>query len=334
MTSAPASDEANWLQCYNKGCGCKFDPTTNSEKSCKHHPGLPVFHDAYKGWGCCNKKVTDFTEFLNIPGCTNDFHSNIKPVEPGKQQTDAGDKDEVIVSECPKPLTRLQPPPEDEPMQRLPVTVAATLKSALSRDLEELSIAKEGGGDKENVDTAKVVVGTSCKNNTCHATYSGMYSSTRYVCLHPGVPIFHEGMKYWSCCQRKTSDFDNFLKQEGCDLGSHVWVKKQGASTQTAVACRYDWHQTAHIVVLTIYSKVADPESSYVEANRTCATVHVTFDRGGSVFEKSMRLGGIIDNTSSTVTMTATKVEVKLRKAEPFPWQYLDLPRVADSGAN
>lgn len=34
--------------------------------SCVFHPGDPFFHDAYKGWSCCKKKCTDFTEFLNI----------------------------------------------------------------------------------------------------------------------------------------------------------------------------------------------------------------------------------------------------------------------------
>lgn len=34
--------------------------------SCVYHPGDPFFHDAYKGWSCCKKKCTDFTEFLNI----------------------------------------------------------------------------------------------------------------------------------------------------------------------------------------------------------------------------------------------------------------------------
>ena len=38
----------------------------NVSESCRHHPGYPVFHDAYKGWSCCKKKCTDFTEFLNI----------------------------------------------------------------------------------------------------------------------------------------------------------------------------------------------------------------------------------------------------------------------------
>lgn len=44
---------------------------------CRHHPGAPIFHDAYKGWSCCNKKSVDFTEFLNIKGCTLAKHSNV-----------------------------------------------------------------------------------------------------------------------------------------------------------------------------------------------------------------------------------------------------------------
>lgn len=33
-------------------------------------------------------------------------------------------------------------------------------------------------------------------------------------------------MKYWSCCKRKTSDFNTFLSQEGCTKGAHLWKKK------------------------------------------------------------------------------------------------------------
>lgn len=33
---------------------------------------------------------------------------------------------------------------------------------------------------------------------------------------HPGFPVFHEGMKnYWSCCQRKTSEFQHFSIKKG-----------------------------------------------------------------------------------------------------------------------
>ncbi|KAJ8793400.1 hypothetical protein J1605_003679 [Eschrichtius robustus] len=56
-----------------------------STDSCCHHPGVPIFHDAlkkcsqesklswiscYQGWSCCRKRTVDFSEFLNIKGCT------------------------------------------------------------------------------------------------------------------------------------------------------------------------------------------------------------------------------------------------------------------------
>ena len=46
---------------------------------------------------------------------------------------------------------------------------------------------------------------------------------------HPGVPIFHEGLKFWSCCQRRTTDFQSFLNQEGCEIGKHKWIKEEAS---------------------------------------------------------------------------------------------------------
>ncbi len=58
------------LTCNNRGCGKRYNPRDNppDSKACVFHPGAPYFHDAYKGWSCCGKKCTDFTEFLNVPG--------------------------------------------------------------------------------------------------------------------------------------------------------------------------------------------------------------------------------------------------------------------------
>lgn len=55
--------------CKNKGCGQKFKPVDNHDKACTFHPGPPVFHDAHKRWGCCNKGSHDFDEWVKIPGC-------------------------------------------------------------------------------------------------------------------------------------------------------------------------------------------------------------------------------------------------------------------------
>lgn len=83
--------------------------------TCRHHPGLPFFHDAYKGWSCCNKKCTDFTEFLNIKGCTLSKHSNIKPPEPEKPKQDNIPDIEVIEV---KPIVphSIERPPFDTPL--------------------------------------------------------------------------------------------------------------------------------------------------------------------------------------------------------------------------
>lgn len=79
------------------------------------------------------------------------------------------------------------------------------------------------------------IIGSSCKNNSCKAvillfikkliTFFKVYDGTDPEdCLHhPGIAVFHEGMKYWSCCTKKTSDFGNFMDQVGCTTGPHCW---------------------------------------------------------------------------------------------------------------
>ena len=58
-------------------------------------------------------------------------------------------------------------------------------------------------------------------------TYEGAGSSLELCKYHPGGPVFHEGLKYWSCCQRKTTDFTEFLSQAGCSMDSHVWTDEE-----------------------------------------------------------------------------------------------------------
>lgn len=42
---------------------------------------------------------------------------------------------------------------------------------------------------------------------------------------HPGVPIFHEGSKGYSCCKRRVLEFDQFMKIEGCKTKhKHLFV--------------------------------------------------------------------------------------------------------------
>ncbi|KAG8137011.1 putative Cysteine and histidine-rich domain-containing protein [Naja naja] len=257
------------LLCYNRGCGQRFDPAANTEESCIYHPGVPVFHDALKG-------------------CTKGFHNSEKPPEPVKPEVkttserkelaDLKPKFQEHIIQAPKPVEAIQRPSSDEPMSCLQLKVSASLKQSL----EKLKLSSENEIKKED-DSDEIKIGTPCKNAGCSKTFEGP-GSTEDVCIyHAGVPIFHEGMKYWSCCKRKTSDFNTFLAQEGCTTGTHLWIKKDALN------------------------------------------IHIVFE-GDKVFNQNLNLWGVIDVKRSYVNMTATKIELTMRKAEPMLWAGLELP--------
>lgn len=64
-----------------------------------------------------------------------------------------------------------------------------------------------------------------CKNGGCGHAYESPATNLTTCVHHPGVPVFHEGLKYWSCCTKRTSDFAQFLAQRGCQSGQHRWQK-------------------------------------------------------------------------------------------------------------
>lgn len=305
------------LQCYNRSCGQMFEPDSNKEDSCLHHPGLPVFHDAYKMWSCCNRKTTDFTEFLNMKGCTRSYHSNVKPPEPVKPA--AKDTTEVSI---PKPLEQrviLPRPDESEPLGPLPHTVGSSLKPMLEKMQKEITL------EPVQVNDSEIQLNTPCQNKGCHASYKGEHTNAETCLYHSGIPVFHEGMKYWSCCVKRTTDFNSFLEQVGCSTGQHKWHKDK--NVENKVKCRYDWHQTGNSVIISVYSKCPLPDLSSIESNAVKLHIHIAFGKDKEVFDEEVILFGIIDPSASSVTYLGSKVEIKLKKAEAVSWRDLRLKK-------
>jgi len=269
-------------------------------------------------------KSTDFTTFLNTPGCSKGRHTNVKPIEPEKitgnlQKDDSPDR--VIEHRAPVQEAKKRPP-VDAPLVRLKHSVAASLKQQQA----QIEAAKKQKEEEEGAENGtEVAIGESCKNNGCKETYNG--SSEEGQCRHhPGVPVFHEGMKFWSCCQKKTSEFQEFLDQQGCDFGSHKWVKEESGSSE--VECRYDWHQTATHVTVAIYAKKYDPAISYVEVNPVRLRVHVYFPLEKGAFDLDSELRGIIDVNETSCSMMGTKMEIKMKKDEIGSWPKLEIPKI------
>lgn len=112
---------------------------------------------------------------------------------------------------------RLERPLYDSPM----VTIEPTVASNLIEQINNLQISKSI--EKESM---TISIGQHCQNKSCTGTYKGPESNQETCKYHSGIPVFHEGMKYWSCCKKKTTDFSVFLQQPGCTKGEHVWISE------------------------------------------------------------------------------------------------------------
>ncbi|XP_051123095.1 cysteine and histidine-rich domain-containing protein RAR1 [Andrographis paniculata] len=60
-------------------------------------------------------------------------------------------------------------------------------------------------------------------------------------CTYHDSPIFHDGMKEWSCCKKRSHDFSLFLEIPGCKTGKHttekpVLTKPPSAARRPAVS--------------------------------------------------------------------------------------------------
>lgn len=75
---------------------------------------------------------------------------------------------------------------------------------------------------------SEIPIGTTCKNRGCNETYESPASSNTECVHHPGSPVFHEGLKFWSCCTKRTTDFAVFMSQKGCAYGQHKWIENVG----------------------------------------------------------------------------------------------------------
>ncbi|KAL1139721.1 hypothetical protein AAG570_006699, partial [Ranatra chinensis] len=246
-------------------------------ESCRHHIGHPVFHDAYKGWSCCKKKCTDFTEFLNIKGCTVSRHSNEKPPELEKPKEDKKLLDEVIEYRA----------PQNEIIPE--VVVKPNVSLALREQLTSLK-SKVVESSTEYDGTGSIPVGTTCKNYNCNVVYEGPETLSTKCTHHPGCPVFHEGLKFWSCCTKRTTDFNTFLEQVGCTVGEHVWFEKTNVGE---VKCRLDWHQTGSHIYVSIFGKKCDPESSIVELSPVRLKMSLFFPEKRGTYTTDIELRGV-----------------------------------------
>ncbi|GMT28050.1 hypothetical protein PFISCL1PPCAC_19347, partial [Pristionchus fissidentatus] len=310
---------ADLVQCYNKGCGKKFDVDTNNVDDCQFHPGPPFFHDAYKIWNCCKKKSTDFGTWLAFPGCTRGRHNAEKPLDivkvaSVKEIRPEKEEDVIVWNGLNKPAERREESAREE--REIVIEATEGAKAAIQKYLDEHK--------SEQSDELKI--GAPCRNNSCDAKYSGPSVSHSTCTHHPGAAIFHEGLKYWSCCKKKTSDFQAFLDQRGCEKGEHSWSKSEKVDK-----LREDFYSANGTITVNLYCKGAMPCDVSVQSDGQLLRVKLVHGFGTKESHFVYDLWGEIVPEECVARVGERKVELILKQTDNIKWPRLQFDSAQDS---
>ncbi|KAK1757462.1 cysteine and histidine-rich domain-containing protein [Echria macrotheca] len=301
-------------KCVHQGCGKEY---TDPDEVCRYHPGPPVFHEGQKGWKCCKPRVLTFEEFMSIEPCTEGKHST----------TDLPPK--IEKKEAPDPAllqaatTNLAPAPP-----RMPVAAPQSAPTPPPPPAESED-------DEEGIE---IPDGRMCRRKGCGAVYKAGSSREVEECVHhPGVPIFHEGSKGYSCCKRRVLEFDQFMKIEGCKTKNrHLFVgsgKKDAAAAQSKNSegeelletVRNDFYQTPMSVIASFFLKKIDKATAKVEfqPQQLVLDLPTTDAPVPKRYKTEVPLFGPIDTEKSSFKILGTKLEVTLVKGDGSSWPVL-----------
>ncbi|KAJ3168886.1 hypothetical protein HDU88_001213 [Geranomyces variabilis] len=308
--------------CKNKGCGKPFEEAENYPTSCEHHPGAPVFHEGLKSWSCCTKKVTDFDDFLKIPGCAVGKHSTVAPAA-----APAATNPSTNGGAAATPVTVNADGVETYGSAAKPASLSTP---AVTPKVEAATPAAPKEEDLSDAPDAEVVIGSTCQRNACGQKFEGPSSKDADCVFHPGTAVFHEGSKGWSCCARKVLEFDEFLKIKGCTTRKHRFTEPAGTSASgpdtsaaSTVKCRHDWYQTQTTVTVSIFAKKVDKAATTVVFASDALKIDVKF-LDGNVFRFHTALAQPIDPAASKFEILSTKIELVLKKANGISWASIE----------
>jgi hypothetical protein len=254
---------------------------------------------------------------MNIPPCTTGKHSTTD-IPPAIEKKEAP-------SDVPQPAPSLRPRDAGAPA-RLPVT---TPQNAPSPPVPE----PQSDSDDPS---AVIPEGATCRRKGCGAQYKSGASRDQEKCVyHPGVPIFHEGSKGYSCCKRRVLEFDEFMRIQGCKTkGRHVFMgsgreKKANGIVGTqgeeeVENVRSDYYQTATTVIASFFlKKIVKEESSVRFTSNTVDLDLKTSDSPPKRYKKVIELYGPIDSDKSSYKIMGTKLELTLAKLDGQAWPVL-----------
>ncbi|KAL7914776.1 HSP20-like chaperone [Trichoderma velutinum] len=296
-------------KCVRQGCGKEF---TNAEEECHYHPGPPIFHEGQKGWKCCKPRVLTFDEFMNIPPCTTGTHST---------------------TERPPPVDEKPPIDEAALAQKISEARVSAPARLPIQPAQHIPTPPPPAPDSEDDDPSlDIPDGAECRRKACGAKYSKGAAREGEECVHhPGVPIFHEGSKGYSCCKRRVLEFDQFMKIEGCTtkdrhlfVGSGKKEKAESGNEEILTTVRHDFYQTPTQVIASLFLKKIKKEIAKVDFKAKEIDLDLTTsDATPKRYTATLPLFAGIDTEKSSFKILGTKLELTLVKADGSSWPVL-----------
>lgn len=229
---------------------------------------------------------------MKIPGCAIGFHSTEK------------DESETVAKKA----------------IRKPIDPSEIVKPTdqYSTGREQVQVSNEVHED----DLAALVPnGTVCSRNSCGYIFKSVQVSrapgSEADCLHhPGLPIFHEGSKGWTCCSSRVLEFDEFQKIKGCKSTlNHCFFPPK-----KVFKCRRSWYQNSEQLIMDVYAKVE--ETSNVIFQKT--NILLCFQmKDGTSYEETINLTNEIVPENSKFKIYSTKIEITAQKYSKQNWNKL-----------
>jgi hypothetical protein len=256
-----------------------------------------------------------FDEFLDIPPCTKGKHSTIDDTPVSAPKPEAVEAANIVAAApipAPAPITRPLAAPQ--------------------RPSPSVTPKPEPPEEESDDPDAEILPRATCKRRGCGKSRDDKIPRDEEECIyHPGVPLFHEGSKGWTCCKRRVLEFDEFMKIEGCKSRKrHCYVGKPrkkadgGVDGETAEQSeqrlenvRNDFYQTASTVIVSIYLKKIDKDKAKVAFSDDGLTVDLDLPtQDGKKFTIVMPLYAQIDPEKSQYKIMGTKLELSLVKSD------------------
>ena len=78
---------------------------------------------------------------------------------------------------------------------------------------------------------------------------------------------------------------------------------------------------------MAIYAKKYHPGKSFVELSPVRLVAHLHFPADNTDFDLDLELRGVVESGTATASMLGTKLEIKMKKAEPGSWANIDIPK-------